>query len=638
MRHIYTNRSIALMGLSVFCSAATALAGFATAPTGGQPTDRVFYAGDESGMRFKCVLALSDGTLLLGGGCKDLKWLPAGVTARALGGPQIEGGERTPFLLHVSADLSRVLDVVTLAAGSADGIDAVRTTSLPDARTGELFLSGATKKGYFLAKLDGDFLDRPPASLRWCHAVMASGSIREDQPWDVSADGRVVYGTGMPHSYDWVSVERLTPDGLPDVVPQWRRHWCAGADGKEYEFGGTADHATGRVVRSAIVLKVWGRGDFRSWTREDFLARSSDGNGGQKQGRWPFDAMFEGYVDTATDKTVPVNADKRGYYGYRWSSTPCANVGAIAVDRRTGAMYIGGNNKSRLPDGQPDFEPWLAAMDRDGRLLWWQRLYPESKGVSTPDQYVDALAVDYSVATNRGGALVVVARCHGNNVNNYWRGNEIKHAGNRGHGFQDGFTGTHGNMHYQWIGKLDLSGEMLNATYLGEYGEGAQHGDQPFTEPLLSHWPRFTSGWPDLNTTRIRPLVAMDEKGSLYLTAIGRRVITTSNAFMAMPSPLADKGAIGIWSSFVRVYTPDLAMLRYSSLLSGSWDWQTGKGGSDVTLEAAVPVPGGLVVVGYAPVGKNGKPEGDEMPTRNVPAWGRAQRAGEMGVVGLLHF
>jgi alpha-galactosidase len=626
----------ALLAVALLAGAGRAAAGFATPPVGGAPEDRVFYVGHGGDVRLACAFALSDGTLLLGGGAKALAWLPAGVTPRTLGGPQPGGGAGTPFLLHVSGDLARVLEVVTLAAGSADYVQSIRATSAPGAPTGEICVSVRTSGGYAILRLDGNFVAHAPAATRWCHAVKASGSIQEDQPWDVGGDGRVVYGTGSPHGYDWVSVERLRPDGQPDVVPQWRRHWYADTSGQMQEFAGTADRCPGKVHHSAIVLKVWGRGDFRSWTKEDFLARSSDGNGGTKQGRWPFDAMFEGYVDPATDKTVPVLENKRGYYGYRWSSTPCANVGAIAVDRRSGAMFIGGNNKSRLPDGQPDFEPWVVAMDHDGALLWWQRLYPESKGVSTPDQYVDALAVDYSVATNRGGALLVIARCHGNNVNNYWRGNEIKHAGNPGHGFQDGFTGTKGNIHYQWIGRLDFAGEMLHATYFAEYGESAKHGNQPFADPLLGHWPRFASGWPDLNTTRVRPLAAVDTNGCLYVTATGRRVITTRNAFMAMPSPLADPGAVGVWSDFVRVYTPDLTSLRYSSILTGTWDWQTGSGGSEVKLAAVVPVAGGLLVVGYAPAGKDGKTAGAEMPARNVPAWGEARRSGEMGVAALL--
>ena len=338
-------------------------------------------------------------------------------------------------------------------------------------------------------------------------------------------------------------------------------------------------------------------------------------------------------------KTVAVTGTGKGYYGYRFGGSPCANVGSVAVDRRTGDIYIGGNNKSVLPDGGPDFEPWVVAISRDGELRWWQRLYSEEKGVSTPDQYVDALAIDYRHPAP-GGSLLVVARAHGNNVNNFWKGNEIKHSANPGRAFQNGFTGSNGNIHYCWLGRLTLAeGEMLGGTYAGEYAEGTKYGNERFREPLLDHWPRFDSGWPDLNTTRIAPTVHVDAEGNVYVAGVGRRVVTTKNAYQEMPSPLRDEGAVGQWSHFVRVYSADLTTLHYSSLLCGPWDWKTGQGGSDVEVRGLFPVAGGLAAVGQASSDKNtGRPTGNELPTRNVPSWGTPRRAGAMGVISLLHF
>ncbi|MFP4054852.1 MAG: hypothetical protein ACLFV7_13400, partial [Phycisphaerae bacterium] len=217
---------------------------------------------------------------------------------------------------------------------------------------------------------------------------------------------------------------------------------------------------------------------------------------------------------------------------------------------------------------------------------------------------------------------------------------QVTHPDNPGRGFQNGFTGTHGNMHYQWIGRLTLKqGRLLNCTYFAEYAEGAKHRDQTFDNPLLDDWPHFKSGWPNLNTTRVEPHgLAIDAKGNVYVSAKGRRVITTSNAYQQMPSPLK-KGTRGQWSDFVRVYTPGLTTLRYSSLLHGKWDWDTGKGGSPVDLGVVVPVEDGLVVVGTADVGKDSdKPEGDDMPVSNVPDWGQPTRHGRAGVVGRLTF
>lgn len=99
------------------------------------------------------------------------------------------------------------------------------------------------------------------------------------------------------------------------------------------------------------------------------------------------------------------------------------------------------------PDGNPDFEPAVLAMTDTGAIKWWSRLYHEmsadGKSVlnSTPDQYIDGLAVDQITS-----ALVVLARCHGNNISNYWSGNAVAlHPGTNS--FQNTFTGTNGNIH-----------------------------------------------------------------------------------------------------------------------------------------------------------------------------------------------
>ena len=68
-------------------------------------------------------------------------------------------------------------------------------------------------------------------------------------------------------------------------------------------------------------------------------------------------------------------------------------------------------------------------------------------------------------------------------------------------------------------------------------------------------------------------LLAFDDDGRLYLCAKGRRVITTRNAYMQMPSPLERPGSKGQWAEFVRIYSGDLSGLRYSSIMKGPWDW-----------------------------------------------------------------
>lgn len=626
---------------------ATAVSETSGIPTaaGNKSDDVLAYVGGQKAVKLGAVHALSDGSFLLGGGAVDLSWLPQSVPVTALEGPMPESkapSGRTPFLLHVSADLAKPLAVWTLAADSAQSIDVIKSTSLPGTKTGDLFISGSRDAGYFIARLDGNIVDAAPKRLVYAQNL-GEKALAETQPWDVGSDGRVVYATGNPYSYDWFAVYRLEPDGQQGIVEHWRTHWITTPDGGKGEWAGSPASAcpTGTATHSGIVLKIWGRGDFRSWTEEDFLAKSSDGNGGQKQGRWPLDAMFDGPYDLETKKTTAVLPNRRGYYGYKWGNTPCANIFTVAIDRRDNAIYLGGNNKSVLPEGQPDFEPWVVAMSADGELKWWQRLYSEEKGVSTPDQYVDGLAIDYSRPLAEGGAIVVVARAHGNNVNNFWNPSNIVHPDSPKRGFQDGFTGTNGNIHYGWIGKLGLaSGDLLACTYFAEYSEGAKHQNKPFEDALINHWPHWRAGWPDLNTTRYRPhTLHVDGKGNVYVAATGRRVLTTSNAHMEMPSPLKNPGAKGQWSDFVRVYSPELTNVKYSSLVAGTWDWETGQGASAHEITGLTPIPGGVMVTAFSKTDKGSdQVSGNPIPTVRVPDWCKSQRTTESGVLGQLHF
>ena len=620
---------------------AVMLAVFQSPPEGMAATvaeDRVFHAGCGEETEIWCAHRLSDGTILLGGGAKSIEWLKKQTTVTELGGalPSVIQGTRTAFVVQVSADLGKVLGAVALPPGFADEVRTLRGTEVPGQPSGALHLSGSIRvndrkgkpgSGYFIARLDRNFLTARPSQVEWALALEATGALAETQPWDVGGDGRVVFAQGGSYGHDWMSVDAVDATGTPMVVPEWPRHWHV--DG---EHEGLAKDSPKPALRSGIILKTAGRGDFRSLNREDFERESSDGNGGVKKGKWPFDAMFDGYFDPTTRKTVSVTGTGKGYYGYRWGGNACAHVGAIAIDRRNGRMFIGGNNKSKLPDGLPDFEPWVVAMEANGRLIWWQRLYAESKGVSTPDQYVDAIVVDHGVPADQGGAVVVLARAHGNNVNNFWNGDAIARSSGGRSGYQKRFTGKNGNIHYQWIGRMtEDKGEMLHATYAGEFTEGAKFDlGTRMKDPLLDHWPDINAGWPDMNTTRIRNTIVLDPEGRLHVVGTGRCTVTTKNAYQPFPSPLDPAPGKGSWNDFVRVYPKDLGTLAYSSLLTGAWNREDGKGGGNVTLRGVCAVPGGVIAVGGI------KADGMPLPTANAPSWGSADRTGSGGVVALL--
>ena len=601
-------------------------------PGRGPAEATVFYAGGAQGERINTALALSDGTFLLGGGADDLDWIPASVPRTTLAAPGITGspgGARVAFVLHLSNDLRTPLHVLQLPAGAASEVRHLKVTSPAGTATGALYLSGTTREdraagtGTFVARLDGNFVTSMPTRAAWVRNWYATGTHRTAQPWDVGGDGKVVYAEGEPFGQNWAAVYRLRADGTDDVVEDWRYHWGTRADGTRVEGGWTpaGSRAGVTVAQSGIVFKTAGRCDLRSWTMADYSARTPDGNGGTRQGTWPMDLYFSGPCDPASP-----SANGPGYTGYRMGANPTQQVGAIVVDRRTNDLYIGFSTQSRLPDGQPDFEPAVLAMTASGRMKWWSRLYTETAMNSTPDQYVDRLAVDPAT-----GELVVLARCHGNNVENLWPGNRVA-ARPGASAFHNGFTGTSGNIHISWLGRFTAAeGTLRASSFLAEYVDSMRGTGAPYADPNLDGWPSHNAAWPDLNTTRAEAL-AVDLEGRVLVIATGRRTITTRNAYMRMPQ-LA-QGASG-WNDFVRAYTPDLASVPYSSILRSPWNPAMDGGGGNVKLMAVVPLANGALAVGYHQANAMGA-AGAPMPTARVPSWGSAAPARESAVVAWL--
>ncbi len=610
-------------------------------PRTGNPNDRVarisdgrvFYLDAAGDTRFHDAHALSDGTWLLAGEAADLAWLPAGTprVALGLGGIASNAPGRIGFLMQVSADLSQVRAVAHFPAGSVRSVARIRTTSLPGAATGAVFVSGhrdgVAGDGYYLARLDGNFVQRLPTSLVWARNVdtrssgSGSNSHKDLQPWDVGSDGKVVYTEGAAFATSWAAIHRLDETGEREVVEHWRAHWTL--QGAEWR-GTPASSAPGALGYSGIVMKNRRVGQLRSADAFDQAWTTVDENGNPgRRGRWPDDYYFQQHCAYEACSIV-----QPGYTGYRVGANDTQRVGAIAIDRRDNSLYFGYSTQSKLPGGNPDFEPAVVAMDADGRQRWWARLYRETTANSSPDQYVDGLAIDYS-----SGALVVLARSHGNNTVNFWSGNAIA-ANPAGSGYQNRFTGTNGNIHLSWLGKYALGdGRLQHATWIGEFNEGVI-GGAPHPDPLMGGWPNPNAGWPNLNTTRCRNAVSVYADGSVLVSCTGRRTATTVNAFQRMPLPGQQ---VGTWNDFVRVYLPDLSGLRYSSLITGDWNRSDGSGGANTTIAAAVPARGGVLALGHHHKdAATGQPRGVPMPTRNVPAWGRATPAGETGLVALL--
>lgn len=610
-------------------------------PTVTPGSNIIAFTGAHGEDFFKDVVQLSDNTILVAGRCSNLDWVPSSVTPTELaaGGIDSHVDSTYGFLMQLSSDGAQVLAVVHFTEGTVQDISRIRTTNTPWTSTGDMYISGTRmnsarttdhgfeQNGYFIAKLNNNFVKGVPTSCVWtydadCPSRRAGGNTTgisdygEIQPWDVGNDGTVVYARGADFDWDWAIIEKLDADGAKTTVRYWRTHWT-----DQSEIGGTLDeydNSQGAPSYSGIVMKL-GRGSLRSWTQEDYDLWQDDANGGKKKGKWPNDYYFNGPKGSSTSG--------RGYTGYKKSDKPTARVGGIVIDRRNNHLYFGYNNQSVLPDGNPDFEPAVVAMDDQGRLKWWSRLYPEfidkdndgtvSSGdetTSTPDQYVDGLAIDYSAPD--GGVLVVAARCHGNNNINFWRGNEITYQGNPGNSFQHKFTGTNGNIHLSWVGRFSLDKEEIrHATYVAEMNEGS-NTQGSLTDELVEGWYNPNAGWPNLNSTRIQPnTVKIDDAGSVYILGSGRRTITTTNAYMQMPKP--DEGH-SIWNKFLRVYKRDLTGLVYSSIFQAPWDISTQSGGAHTDLFGVWPVDGGALMVGGH---SKDADDNTSMTSANVPSW-----------------
>lgn len=603
----------------------------------------VTYLGNQGKETLYDVTQISDGSFLFVGYSENLDWISSDVPKIVLSYPGSipngQGSNRYGIILHVDASFNEILHCVHFPQGVVEDVRFIKFTNQPYASTGDIFIScntsdsDANNGGYVLAKLNGNFVDEAPTACEWTRSVWAKGLIKEAHPWDVTSNGEVYYVSGEPHSYDWSAMYCLDETGERKVVEHWRTHWQQ--QGGEWRGTPASSYDGSSVLAySGIVMKSWGRCEMRSWTQEEFDAILPDGNGGTKKGSWPADFFYTTPCDVNN-----VVAESPGYNGYSPEACcPVWGATSLVVDRRNNHVYLGMNFKSyyNFPDGggTPDFEPAVLAFDDFGTLKWWSRLYheitPEGEIVgSIPDQYIDALAVDY-----QNDMIVVGARVHGNNTENFWEGNEIFNNASA-HGFQNRFTGTQGDIHISWLGKLKLeNGDLMHSTYIAEYSEGTGSFGNAHVNPLLDGWPDPNGGWPNVNTTRMaKNGLKVSSDGSVCVTAVGRRTITTSNAHQKMVKPFY--GGMSAWNSFARVYAPDFSVPKYSSLIVGQWDTLTQAGGANTEIYGIWKTAEGVVVVGRQ-ISDNGNAIGEDIPVANVPTWGEPTPLNESAIIAYL--
>lgn len=610
---------------------------------------------------------LSNGTVLLAGAADNLTGLAPEIPVTELPATGITNttAGKVGFLLHLSADGETILRVVRLPSGAVANLRWIRGTEVPGQPTGALHVSGQTSGGFFVGRLNGNFVDRVPDAFVWVWNAAASGDHQASQSWDVGGDGQAIVVEGQPSS---AIIRFLDANGQPRVLPSLRA---------SHYVGGARQQGIGRDVANATESRIVLPSDVTSWTPEDQMAVLPDGNGQLKRGRWPNDFVLP---------VAPYNPAPNGRsYGYnRYRSSGSYRVVGAAIDRRTGDFYFGFNIQTRFfsfvdvpgfGTDVADFEPAVIAYTRDGDLKWWSRMYHETidtngngqidltttagqtdeTRISEPDQYVDGLALDYSQSDREANSVVVVARHHGNNVTNFWAGNAVQVRPGAG-SFQNRFTGTESNVHLTYLCRLRAAdGQYQAGTYLAGYFRRiiSGKGNWPtvaLSEPIYDGWPNPNVGWADVTTTRIEPnAVRVDPAGRVYLVGMGPRMITTANAFqkhprrLGMNNPTLDEGSAP-WSDWVRVYSWDFSALAYSSVLVGQWTYPNGDlsadpvGGDNTTLRGVAPTQSGLFTVGFQNADASNVARGNPIPTANIPAWGATSASGQTAIFARLTF
>ncbi len=603
-------------------------------------TNIVTYAGNTGKETFYDVMEVSNGTFLVCGYADNLNWISASIPKTQLNFtgsiPNALGKNRYGFILQLSSDLKTILHVVHFPQGAVEDIRFMKTNTLPYKATGDLYISCNTSDsdpnngGYILAKLNNNFVNGIPTALTWFNIVWAKSYAKTYHPWDVTSQGSVYYVSGEAHGYDWSALYCLNSLGKRKVVTNWRTHWLKnGTEWKGTPAGANPIGGIDSVNYSGIALKSWGRCELRSWTSTDFNATYGDGNGGTRKGKWPADFLF----DSPCDPQNPT-ATSPGYNGYSPESCcPVWGGSCISIDKRNDNVYLGMNFKSYYnPSNTPDFEPAVIAFDSTGNMLWWNRLYHEITPAgdtvgSIPDQYVDALAVDYT-----NNKLVVAARAHGNNIENLWEGNTIN-ADPTAFGFQNQFTGSNGNIHESWLGKLRLAdGVITNSTFVAEMAEGTGGLGTAHPDPNLDGWPSPNTGWPDVNTTYItKNNMKISSNGDVCILGIGRRTITTKNAYQKMVKPFW--GGKSCWNSFVRMYDSKFHVPKYSSLVVGQWDTLTQAGGSNTEMYGLYKTSKGIIAVGRHTADTANNAVGNALPITNIPSWGATTSSNESAIL-----
>ena len=596
-------------------------------------------AAEEAAAATSCALTPADagasppvaGSCAVAAGSGECAYVPAVPSSElsVAGGTGIDNSGssagRVGFVLALGGGEPAPRWVSHFAPGAVDGVSRIRASSAPGETTQALYISGAVATasggGYFVGKLNRNFVRGGATELLWATTVPASAALAAAQPWDVGGDGKVtLVATATDGAASWPELQRLDAGGSPEVVQGWREHYTAAG---ELLHATPASAAPSAVVRSVVVLESSAaRCGLRSWSSADFNAFASDKGGGARRGVWPHDALMSLPCDVANPGAGRGSA---GYTGRVWDASGATEVSSVRVHRGDGSVYVGLQAPSTTGT-----VPAVAAGASDGQLLWWSRMMTEIATPTAPVLEVVDLEVDYA-----GSELVVLAR--GRRATDTSRFLWADPASN---GFQNALAGdVPAPTWSSWLGKMQLpDGVLTAATFIAELsvvaGAVANAGFVDlgglfggFADPN-----QLPSAGALLGDTMCGD-VAVDSSGLAYVACTGGHTATSADAYAAMP-PVAGLGAetgAASRNSFVRAYAADLSAAVYSTLVTGDFD-AAGTGGDNVAVAAVSPLVGGLAVVANHAAAK----QANAIPSTNTSTWGGAlpQPGGSSGIVG----
>jgi len=148
------------------------------------------------------------------------------------------GHNKIAFIMVMDTTMdnsSSIEKIFYLPAGTVENFKFIKHTKQPldvsgNIQIGDVFLSGdrasSINPGYFIAKLNNNFVNGDPTGFIWVYNVWAplDNALGVAHPWDVGGTGKVVFATGKGFSGSDALAKRLKPDGTLDIVKNWLRH------------------------------------------------------------------------------------------------------------------------------------------------------------------------------------------------------------------------------------------------------------------------------------------------------------------------------------------------------------------------------------------------------------------------------